>query len=93
MNSWWKTYASYHRLIWWIEGGTLFTRFTSFMVLSFMAIYMKIHTGAGSGTIGLALGCSALTLMSLGLVGRTLAGKYGRKQLPMKVWPLIRNSR
>lgn len=76
-----RSYTAYHPIILWIVGGTLLTRFTSFMVMPFMAIYMKVHTGASTGVIGLAIGAAALTSMSLGLIGGTLADKYGRKGL------------
>ena len=34
----------YHPIVWWIVAGTMLTRFTSFMVMPFMALYMKLHT-------------------------------------------------
>ncbi|WAH38282.1 MDR family MFS transporter [Alicyclobacillus dauci] len=71
----------YHPLVWWVVAGTMLTRFTSFMVMPFMALYMKTHTHAGAGTIGFSIGCAALTSMAFGLIGGSLSDRFGRKQL------------
>lgn len=73
--------TSYDPLVWWIIAGTMLTSFTSYMVMPFMALYMKLHTQATTGTIGLAIGASALTSVLLGLWGGSLSDKVGRKPL------------
>ena len=81
MNRIRNLWTLYHPLVWWSVAGTMLTRFTSFMVMPFMALYMKSHTPASASTIGLAIGCAALTSMLFGLIGGSLSDRFGRKQL------------
>lgn len=81
MNRLLTLWKSYHPIVWWIVAGTMLTRFTSFMVMPFMALYMKLHTHASTGTIGFAIGCAALTSMVLGLAGGSLSDRFGRKHI------------
>ncbi|QQE79484.1 MFS transporter [Alicyclobacillus sp. SO9] len=71
--------AQYHPVVWWIVGATAVTRITQFMVMPFLALYMAVHTHAGTATIGLAIGMAALTSTVFGFIGGPFADKYGRK--------------
>jgi MFS family permease len=78
-----QLFRSYHPLVWWVVGGTMLTTVTSFMVMPFMALYMAAHTRAAASTIGLVIGCAAITSMLLSLVGGSLSDRFGRKQIMM----------
>ncbi len=76
-----QLFRSYHSVVWWVIGGTMLTTVTNFMVMPFMALYMAAHTKASPSTIGLVIGCSAITSMVLSLAGGSLSDKFGRKQM------------
>lgn len=72
-------FRGYHPVVWWIVGATVVTRMTQFMVMPFIALYMSLHTHASSGTIGLAVGMSALTGTVFGFIGGSVSDRFGRK--------------
>ncbi|MGA9173190.1 MAG: hypothetical protein WBZ33_04310 [Thermoactinomyces sp.] len=55
-----KWARGFHRIIWLLVTGTVFTQTAAYMSFPFLTIYLSHKTGLNSGIVGFAVGLGAL---------------------------------
>lgn len=70
----------FHPVVWLLVGGELLESLGRFMVRPFLALYLH-QQGTDLGIIGLVLAVGPLANLATGLLGGTLADRWGRRPM------------
>ena len=76
-----RAWHSYHPVVHFLMGGTVFVMITQMMSMPFLAIYLGETTDLGPAAIGVIIGAGPLAATFGGFLGGVLSDLFGRRRL------------